>query len=74
MPMSLSRRQLLQLTAPLALGATVPGAASADDGDLPGPIAALKPRLDGVVPISLDERRARLLRAQKLLAETGLDA
>jgi Xaa-Pro dipeptidase len=73
--MSLSRRQLLQLTAPLALGATVPGAASAaDDGDLPGPIAALKPRLDGVVPISLDERRARLLRAQKLLAETGLDA
>jgi Xaa-Pro dipeptidase len=72
--MSLSRRELLQLTAPLALGATFPGAASADDGDLPGPIAALKPRLDGVVPISLDERRARLLRAQKLLAETGLDA
>ena len=72
--MSLSRRELLQLTAPLALGATVPRAASADESEAPAPIAALRPRLDGVVPISLDERRARVARAQKLMTETGLDA
>jgi Xaa-Pro aminopeptidase len=73
MAMSLSRRHLLQLTAPLALGA-IPRASSADEGEVPAPIAALRPRLDGVEPISLDERRARLARAQKLMAETGLDA
>ena len=72
--MSLSRRELLQLTAPLALGATVTRTASADEGDLPAPIAALKPRLEGVVAISLDERRGRIARAQKLMTETGLDA
>jgi Xaa-Pro dipeptidase len=72
--MTLSRRQVLQLTAPLALGATVPRSAMADEGELPAPIAALRPRLDGVVPISLAERRERVARAQKLMAETGLDA
>ena len=72
--MSLSRRHLLKLTTPLAVGAILPRAAAADEGDLPAPIAALGPRLEGVVPIGLDERRTRLARAQKLMAETGLDA
>jgi Xaa-Pro dipeptidase len=43
-------------------------------GPLPAAIAALEPRTDGVTPISLDERRARLARGQRLLAEFGLDA
>jgi Xaa-Pro dipeptidase len=73
--MSLSRRQWLEFTGASAALAAFPhasGAAPADE--LPPAIAALKPMTGGVQPISLDERKARLLRAQKLMAETGLDA
>jgi Xaa-Pro dipeptidase len=74
--MSLSRRQWLEFA-----GATAASTAFAqrgrDDGPalpLPPAIAALRPMTDGIQPISLDERRARIQRAQKLMAETGLDA
>ena len=41
---------------------------------LPDVIRALKPMKDGVVPISDDERKARIAKAQKLMAEQKLDA
>lgn len=49
-------------------------AAAAPGNDLPDVIKALKPMTDGIVPISDDERRARIAKAQKLMAEQKLDA
>src|SRR5437762_5512487 len=40
----------------------------------PAPIAALQPMLDGVAAITVDEHRARVTRAQALLASEGLEA
>src|SRR3990172_3163243 len=69
------------------LGATVVGAGAAAVGcapaapppataesDVPAAIRALKPMRDGIVPISADERRARIAKAQKLMAEQKIDA
>ena len=55
-----------------ATGAAAPGAAGT--GDLPAVIKALKPMTAGIVPISDDERRARIAKAQRLMAEQELDA
>ncbi|HEY5907767.1 MAG TPA: aminopeptidase P family N-terminal domain-containing protein, partial [Vicinamibacteria bacterium] len=72
----LSRRRLLQLAAPSVAAASLAPAATARaaETELPAAILALKPRLDGVAPIGLEERRARLTRAQRLIAQHGLDA
>ncbi len=73
--MTLSRRRLFQLSGAAAAGAAVTGPApilAADE--LPPPIQALKPEEDEPKPITLDERRARLSKAQRLMAEQGLDA
>ena len=40
---------------------------------LPAPIAALAPMTAGVVPISVDERKARIAKAQTLMAEQKID-
>ena len=74
--MTLTRRQLLELSGAAAVGAAAgPAPASAaPPSPLPAPIAELKPMTDGVSPIGLDERKARLARAQKLMADEGLDA
>jgi Xaa-Pro dipeptidase len=71
--MSLSRRQWLRFSGLSALGlsARAEGAAAQE---VPGPIAALQPMTEGVVPISVDERKARIARAQALMAQEGLDA
>lgn len=37
-------------------------------------LSKLKPMLDGVVPITDDERRGRIQKAQRLMAENGIDA
>jgi Xaa-Pro dipeptidase len=50
------------------------GGAGSEGGGLPAAIKALKPMTAGVVPISDDERRARIAKAQKLMAEQKLDA
>jgi len=72
--MPLTRRDALSLSG-VALGAALVPARQADAADkLPKPIATLEPMTEGVSPVTLDERRARLARAQALLAETGLDA
>jgi Xaa-Pro dipeptidase len=44
------------------------------DEDVPPSIAALTPMREGVVPISADERRARIARARELMGRHGLDA
>ena len=56
----------------MALGASESAAQGEDS--LPDPISALQPFTDGTEPITIDEHRARISRAQALLAETGLDA
>lgn len=73
--MSVTRREVLRASS-AAAAALVPGLVEAAPGDeqTPAPIAALKPMLEGVSPISVDEHKARVGRAQKLLGETGLDA
>jgi Xaa-Pro dipeptidase len=70
---TISRRGLLRRSGALVVGAALP-AASPPTGSPPRPIAALKPMTTGIQEISLDERRARLVRAQKLMVETGIDA
>lgn len=71
--MTLTRRQWLQVSGVAAGGALATPPLAAEE-PLPAPVALLQPMKDGVEPISLDERRARVARAQKLLAEHGLDA
>jgi Xaa-Pro dipeptidase len=74
--MTLSRRQWFEATGAAAFGAALipERAAEAQDAPPPAPIAALQPMTDGVAPIALDERRARVARAQQLLAQEKLDA
>ena len=55
-----------------APGAGAPPAAAPDS--LPAAIQALKPMTDGIVPISDDERRARIAKAQQLMGEQKIDA
>ena len=51
------------------------GAAFAEQAQsVPDPIRALKPMTAGIVPITADERRARIAKAQKLMAEQKMDA
>ena len=73
--MDTSRRRLLGLAAPAAAAALVPArSADAAPPDLPPAIAALSDQTAGVGPIEVGEHRARVVRAQRLLAENGLDA
>ena len=77
---SSSRREFFRASSTLAMGGAVvassaePANAQAGHDALPAPIAALKPMLQGVTPISADERTVRIAQAQKLLSETGLQA
>jgi Xaa-Pro dipeptidase len=58
-----------------AVGCTAaPAPAAAQESDKPAAIRALKPMRDGIVPISTDERKARIAKAQKLMAEQKIDA
>jgi len=75
---TLPRRRMLALSAgAMALATFRPRDASAQTpaaDDLPAPIRALQPMIDGLAPVGVDEHRGRLARAQALLAEAGLDA
>jgi Xaa-Pro dipeptidase len=46
----------------------------ADAQEVPDAIKKLRPMLDGIVPITDDERRARVEKAQRLMRENKLDA
>jgi Xaa-Pro dipeptidase len=50
------------------------GNTASASSDLPPAIAALTPMKDGVVPISVDERKARLEKARRLMTEQKIDA
>jgi Xaa-Pro dipeptidase len=73
-----TRRRLIQLSAAAGAGAVLPApearSAAAAADETPAPIAALKSMTEGVAPITLEERKTRLAKAQKLLGEAGLDA
>jgi Xaa-Pro dipeptidase len=80
--MALNRRQFLEVSA-IGAGAFVAGCAespaptSAQDAsksDVPAAIKALQPMTSGVVPISDDERKARIAKAQELMAQNKIDA
>jgi Xaa-Pro dipeptidase len=75
--LTLDRRALLRLSAGAAFGASLARPSEAEparEAEVPSPIAALQPMTEGVTPISLDEHRTRLARAQRLMAEAGLQA
>ncbi len=82
--MRVGRRQFLQVGALGASGVAIACANSGSSGassgaangtgDLPPAIQALTPMTDGVVPISDDERKARIAKAQKLMNEQKIDA
>ena len=80
--MSIDRRRFLG-SAALGAGsfalACAPGskaqaaASTPAGGDLPEVIRSLKPMTAGVVPITVDERKARIAKAQRLMAEQKID-
>jgi Xaa-Pro dipeptidase len=73
--LTLSRRQWLEIGAAAAVAAARPAPArAAASADVPAPIAALQPMTEGVSPITLEEHRQRIARAQRLLRESGLAA
>ncbi|HXB54961.1 MAG TPA: Xaa-Pro peptidase family protein [Vicinamibacteria bacterium] len=74
--MSFSRRALLRLSGAAALGSRLhpPTELAGEDLPLPAPLAELKPMTAGIPPIGLEEHKARLLAAQRLMTDAGLDA
>src|SRR6187200_2189842 len=78
--MSISRRKFLG-TAAIGAGATVLGSTrlsgethAEQAQSEPDPIRALKPMTSGIVPISADERKGRIAKAQQLMADQKIDA
>jgi Xaa-Pro dipeptidase len=81
--MTLDRRRFTGLMAGLVAGSVLrpDGTASAgtaapalDPCNLPAPIQALKPMREGIVPITADERAARVERARQLMTDGGFAA
>ena len=73
--MRLSRRDVLRGSTALGVSAGAPAVRSnAAPADVPAPVAALTPMTDGVSPITTDEHRRRIARAQVLMAAEGLKA
>jgi Xaa-Pro dipeptidase len=78
--MKQNRRSFLQKTGMLAgaigITPTLLGNAHSDESDnnsLPAEIEALQPSLDGVVPISVEERKQRIAKAQDLMQKNKID-
>jgi Xaa-Pro dipeptidase len=80
--MCTDRRDFLRLSAGIA-GATLLGRSIAyadtetyepQQGAQPEPIRRLRRMTDNVVPITLDERKARVEKAQKLMRDNRVDA
>jgi len=78
--MTLSRRRVLHLSLGSLAGALAPRLARAQSpspspsDEVPAAIDALRPFTDGAVPITPDEHRARIVRAQALMRGEDLDA
>ncbi len=77
--MCVDRREFLHVSAGAA-GATLlscsspPKEETAYASDVPESISKLRPMTDGIVPISEEERWARIEKARKLMADNGMDA
>ena len=56
------------------LATAIAGVAAAQDSDPPPAVRALKPMLDGIKPITDDERAARVEKARRLMQENKLGA
>lgn len=70
-----TRRRFLASSAALVGAASLraePGPVPQQAGKLPAPIAALKSMRDRMAPITVDERRARVAKARRLMAEHDL--
>ncbi|HEX6715767.1 MAG TPA: Xaa-Pro peptidase family protein [Pyrinomonadaceae bacterium] len=70
--MCTDRRDFLRLSAGIA-GATLLGS-SLVQGSQPEAIQRLRRMTDSAIPISMDERKARIARAQKLMRDQRIDA
>lgn len=73
--MTLKRRSFLNLAA-LTPALALPqwSFARPQNDELPAAIRALKPMTDGIVPISREERQARIAKAQSLMQANKIDA
>ncbi len=69
-----NRRDFLLASAGVAGVSLIPAPSLAEPSDLPESIRLLTPMLDEVVPISDDERNARIEKARRLMEENKIDA
>jgi Xaa-Pro aminopeptidase len=76
--MTLSRREVLHLSVGSVVAALAPrlvrAQSPAPSDEVPAAIDALRPFTDAALPITLDEHRARIARAQALMRGEDLDA
>jgi len=73
--MQFSRRRFLQVGTTAAAAAVVPSASAEDcNAKVPPAIASLKSWKDQAVPITVDERKARIERARELMVQNKLQA
>jgi Xaa-Pro dipeptidase len=72
--MTVTRRQVLKISGPVAALSLLGATAEGEEDPLPAPIRALEPLTDGVQPITEAEHRSRLERARALMARHGMDA
>jgi Xaa-Pro dipeptidase len=74
--MCVDRRGFLRSSAAAALaaGAASSAAFAAEDEPIPESIRSLEPMTAGIVKISDDERKGRIEKARRLMAENGIDA
>ena len=76
--MEMTRREfagaLIGVAGAAALGRDVTSSQGTDPCHLPPPIQALTPKTSGITPITDEERRARIAKAQRLMAEQGIGA
>lgn len=72
--MCIDRREFLQISAGVAGASLLASESAAQVTTIPDSITKLRPMTGGIVPISDDERQARIEKARKLMAENGLGA
>ena len=73
--MCVDRRQFLAVSAGVAGAGLIAGTSAAEESrDVPESIRKLRPMLDGIEPITEDERRGRIEKARRLMVENDIDA
>jgi Xaa-Pro aminopeptidase len=72
--MRVTRRRFAHSSAVLLAGAVGPATVTAQGGNVPASVRALKPFPGKAVPIAEAERRARIEKARKLMTDNGIGA